>query len=60
MNETAFVEVFEGTHADLLESVEILGPKRVSVVVNREGFLNVARSLKKDFGLTYPVSGGGC
>jgi NADH-quinone oxidoreductase subunit C len=58
VNEEAFVKAFKGAHADLIESVEVFGPKRVSIVVKREGFLDVARSLKKDFGLTHPVSGG--
>jgi NADH-quinone oxidoreductase subunit C len=59
VNEEAFIEAFKGAHADLLESVEVLRPKRVSIVVKREGFLDAARSLRKDFSFTHPVSAGG-
>ena len=58
MNEEAFIEAFKGAHADLIESADILRPKLVSVVVKREGFLEVAKSLKGDFDFTHPVSGG--
>lgn len=58
MTEEAFVEAFQATHPDLVVSAEVLNPKRVSVVVKREGFLHVSRSLRDDFGFTHPVSGG--
>jgi NADH-quinone oxidoreductase subunit C len=37
---------------------EVLRPKRVSLLVDREGFLDVAVSLRDEFGFTYPLSGG--
>jgi NADH:ubiquinone oxidoreductase subunit C len=56
--EEAFVESIKASHQDVVISAEVLRPKRVSVVVKRNGFLNVAESLKEDFGFTHPVSGG--
>ena len=56
--EEVFVKSFKATHPDIIESAEVLRSKRVSTVVKREGFLDVARSLKEDFGFTHPVSGG--
>jgi NADH-quinone oxidoreductase subunit C len=56
--EEAFVKAVKATHPEIVESAEVLRQKRVSVIVNREGFLDVARSLRDDFGFTYPISGG--
>jgi len=56
--EEAFVKSVKATHPDLIVSAEVLKSKRVSAVVKREGFLDVGRSLKEDFGFTQPVSGG--
>ena len=58
MNEEAFIGALKTAHPDLVESADILRSKRVSVVVKPEGFLDVAKSLKKDFGFTHPVAGG--
>lgn len=56
--EEAFARSIKATHPDLIESAEVLRSKMVSAVVKREGLLNVARSLRDDFGFTHPVSGG--
>ena len=58
MNEETFIGALKAAHPDLVESADILRSKRVSVVVKPEGFLDVAKSLKKDFGFTHPVAGG--
>jgi NADH:ubiquinone oxidoreductase subunit C len=56
--EETFVEALKSAHPDVVESAEALKHGRVSVVVNREAFIEVARSLRDDFGFTHPVSGG--
>ena len=56
--EETFARSIKATHPNLIESAEVLRSKRVSAVVKREGLLNVARSLRDDFGFTHPVSGG--
>ena len=56
--EEAFVESVKDAHTDYIESAEVLKPRCVSAVVKREGFLDVAMSLRDDFGFTHPVSGG--
>lgn len=56
--EEAFVKSVKATHPDIIESAEVLRSKRVIAIVKREGFLEVARSLKDDFGFTHPVSAG--
>jgi NADH:ubiquinone oxidoreductase subunit C len=58
VNEETFIGALKAAHPDLVESADILRSKRVSVVVKPEGFLDVAKSLKKDFGFTHPVAGG--
>ena len=56
--EEAFVESMKATYPDAKISAEVLRPKRVSVVVKRDHFLEIAKSLKDEFGFTHPVSGG--
>ncbi len=58
MSEAEFVKAIKANYPDLIVSAEVLRSKRVSAVVKREGFLEVAKSLKGDFGFTHPVSGG--
>ncbi len=56
--EETFIEELKSAHPDVVESAEVLRHKRVSVVVKRESFIELARSLRDDFGFTHPVSGG--
>ena len=58
VNEEAFVKALKDFHPDLIVSLEVLRSNRVSAVVKREGFIDVAHSLKNDFGFTHPLSGG--
>lgn len=59
MSEESFVEAVKAAHADHVESTEVKRFKRVTVVVKRPGFLEVAKSLRDDFGYTHPVAAGG-
>ena len=56
--EEAFIEAVTAEHPELVEEVKVLRPKRVSVVAKREGFLDLARVLKDEFGFLHPVSAG--
>ena len=46
MSEAEFVKAIKTNHPDLIVSAEVLRSKRVSAVVKREGFLEVAKTLK--------------
>jgi len=56
--EEAFAEAVKAAHPDLVEEAKALRPKRVSVIAKREGFLELARALRDDFGFLHPVSAG--
>jgi len=56
--EETFVEAVRAAHPDFIESVEVLRPRRVSLVGKREEFLGLAKALKDEFGFTHPVSAG--
>ncbi len=53
-----FVKAFRKAHPDAVKSIESKGPKRASLVVNNESFIDAAESLRDDFGFVMPVSGG--
>jgi len=56
--EEAFIEALQAAHPDWVEEANILRPKRVSLVAKREGFLELAQTLKDEFGFLLPVSAG--
>ncbi|MFQ6053424.1 MAG: NADH-quinone oxidoreductase subunit C [Candidatus Bathyarchaeia archaeon] len=56
--EETLVEAVKAAHPDLVEESEALGPRKVSVVVRRDGLPDLARSLRDEFGFTHPVSAG--
>ena len=58
MSEADFVKAIKANHPDLVVSAEVLRSKRVSAVVKREGFIEVAKTLRDDLGFKFPVSGG--
>jgi NADH-quinone oxidoreductase subunit C len=59
VSEASFVEAFKAAHPEQVLSAEVLRSKRISVLVDREGILEIARSLKDAFGFTHPVAAGG-
>ena len=56
--EEAFVESIKTTHSDAIISAEVLRPKRASIIVKMDNFLEIAKSLKDEFGFTHPISAG--
>jgi NADH:ubiquinone oxidoreductase subunit C len=58
VSEAEFTEKVKAAHPDLVESSGGLRERRVSVTVRRDGVLEVAKSLRDDFGFTHPVCGG--
>jgi NADH:ubiquinone oxidoreductase subunit C len=56
--EEAFVEALKAAHPDLVEEATTLRPKGVSVVAKREGFLELARAIRDEFGFAHPISAG--
>lgn len=54
--EEAFAEAVKAAHPDLVEESKVLKPKRVSVIAKREGFLELARVLRDEFGFLHPCS----
>jgi NADH:ubiquinone oxidoreductase subunit C len=58
VSEADLAEKVKAAHPDLVESSEVLRERRVSVTVKREGVLEVAKSLRDDFGFIHPVCGG--
>lgn len=56
--EEDFVKSVKAAHPDVVLSAEVLRRRLISAVVKREGLLDVAKSLRDDFGFTHPVSCG--
>lgn len=56
--EEEFIEALKAAHPELLEEATILKENWVSVVVRREGLLELASALRDEFGFTHPVSAG--
>lgn len=58
VSETSFIDSFNSQHSEKVVSSEQLDFTKIVITVEEEAFLEVARSLKDDFGFTHPVSGG--
>ena len=59
MSEAGLVEAITASHADRIVSAEVLRSLRVSVVVKREAFLEMAESLRDEYGFKTPSAAGG-
>ena len=59
VSEAGLVEAITASHAERIVSAEILRSLRVSVVVKREAFLEMAESLRDEFGFKTPSAAGG-
>ena len=53
-----FVKAFQKAHPEAVKSMESTDPSRADLVVNNESFIDAAKSLRDNFGLLMPVSGG--
>ncbi|MFP3952093.1 MAG: NADH-quinone oxidoreductase subunit C [Candidatus Bathyarchaeia archaeon] len=58
MSEKAFIDALKTQYGDYIESIEIHNPKRVSILVDREVFLDIAETLKDELEFTHPISAG--
>jgi NADH:ubiquinone oxidoreductase subunit C len=58
VSEADLSDKVKAAYPNLVESSEVLRERRVSVTVKRDGFLEVAKSLRDDFGFIHPVCGG--
>ena len=58
MSDPSFIDSLIALHPDKIVSAENLDSTKIIVNVEEGAFLEVANSLKKDFGFTLPVSGG--
>jgi NADH:ubiquinone oxidoreductase subunit C len=58
LSEQTLVDELKAAHPEMLSSAAVLRLKRVSLTVKRDAFLDLARSLRDDFGFTHPISGG--
>lgn len=59
MSEDTIINKIKEAHQDQIESATIMRAKRLSIVVKRESFVEVAKSLRDTFGFTQPSAGGG-
>ena len=59
MSEAELVEAISASHADRIVSAEVLRLLRVSVVVKREAFLEMAKVLRDEYGFKTPSAAGG-
>lgn len=58
INAADFVKAFQKAHPDAVKSIESTDPKRASLEVEYDSFIDAAESLRDDFGFVMPVSGG--
>lgn len=59
VSEAELIEAITASHAERIVSAEVLRSLRVSVVVKREAFLEMAESLRDEFGFKTPSAAGG-
>jgi NADH-quinone oxidoreductase subunit C len=59
VSEAELVEAITASHAEQIESAEVLRSQRVSVVVKRAAFLEMAESFRDEFGFKIPSAAGG-
>jgi NADH-quinone oxidoreductase subunit C len=59
VSEAELVETITASHAEQIESAEVLRSLRVSVVVKREAFLEMAEVLRDEYGFKTPSAAGG-
>jgi NADH-quinone oxidoreductase subunit C len=53
-----FISSFREAYQDQVESAEIMNNIRVSILVKKENFIEVAKGLRDEYGAIIPVSGG--
>jgi NADH:ubiquinone oxidoreductase subunit C len=53
-----FVKAFQEAHTDVVQSIGTSGPKRADLLVKLESVVEVATSLRDNFGFIMPVSAG--
>jgi NADH:ubiquinone oxidoreductase subunit C len=58
LSEEAIIEGFKEKYSESIESAEILKPKVVSIIVKSEEILDIAETLRDEFGFSHPISGG--
>ena len=59
MIEETIINKIKDAHQDQIESATIIRAKRLSIIVKRNNFVEVAESLRDMFGFTQPAAGGG-
>ena len=59
VSEAELVEAIISSHADQIESAEVLRTLRVSVVVKLEAFMEMAEALRDEHGFKTPSAAGG-
>ena len=59
MSEAELVDTITASHAEQIESAEVLRSLRVSVVAKREAFLEMAEALRDVYGFIIPSAAGG-
>jgi NADH-quinone oxidoreductase subunit C len=58
VSEPSFLNSFKEQHSGKIVSAGLLDPQKASITVESDTFIDIAHSLKHDFGFTHPVSGG--
>ena len=59
LNEETFVQKVQDTLSDKIESVESLQKNHVILVVKKESLIEVAETLRDEYGFIYPSAAGG-
>lgn len=59
LNEEAFIQKVQDTLSDKIESVEGLQKNHVILVVKKESLIEVAETLRDEYGFIYPSAAGG-
>ena len=59
LNEEAFVQKVQEKLSNMIESVEVLHKNHVIVVVKKESLIEVAETLRDEYGFIYPSAAGG-
>ena len=59
LNEEAFLQKVQEKLSDKIESVEVLQKNHVVVIVKKESLIEVAETLRDEYGFIYPSAAGG-
>jgi NADH-quinone oxidoreductase subunit C len=53
-----FISSFNEAHASKVESVDIFEDKRASIVAKKDSYIEVAETLRNEYGFIIPIAGG--